>query len=86
MERLHDFVKQLCAEGRLWSIDMFSAYSHAEVNVRFRTLLGFSFAGVDDVYNCLLFGLRTSAFAFAKLTAVTAEELRRSGLVIELIV
>ena len=53
---------------------------------RFRTLLGFTFEGVDYVYNCLPFGLRTSAFAFAKLTAVTAEELRRSGLVTALIV
>ena len=86
MERLHDFVKQLCAGDRLWSIDLLSAYSHAEVNERFRTLLGFSFEGVDYVYNCLPFGLRTSAFAFAKLTAVTAEELRRSGLVTALIV
>ena len=31
------------------------------------------------MYNCLPFGLRTSAFAFAKLTAVTAEALRRSA-------
>ena len=86
MERLRDFVKQLCADDTLWSIDLLSAYSHAEVNERFRTLIGFNFEGTDYVYNCLPFGLRTSAYAFAKLTAVTAEALRRSGLVTALIV
>ena len=79
MERLRDFVKQLCADDTLWSIDLLSAYSHAEVNERFRTLIGFNFEGTDCVYNCLPFGLRTSAYAFAKLTAVTAEVLRRAG-------
>ena len=54
-------------------------YGHVEVNKRFQTLLGFRFEVVDYVCNCLLFGTRTSAYAFAKLTAVTAEEPRRSG-------
>ena len=86
MERLQDFVKQLRSDDTLWSIDLASAYHHVEVNERFRTLIGFSFEGVDYVYNCLPFGLRTSAYAFARLTAVTAEVLRISGLVSALIV
>ena len=85
MERLRDFVKQLCTGDTIWSIGLLSAYSHAEVNERFRTLIGFNSEGVDYVYNCLPFGLRTSAYASAKLTAVTAEVLRRSGLVTVLI-
>ena len=78
MERLRDFVKKLCTDDTLWSIDLLSAYSHAEVNERFRTLIGFNSEGVDYVYNCLPFGLRTSAYAFAKLTAVTARSLSRA--------
>ena len=70
----------------LWSIGLLSAYSHAEVNERFRILIGFNFEGVNYVYNCLPFGLRTSAYAFAKPTAVTAEVLQRSELVTALIV
>ena len=81
MKRLRDFVKPLCTDETLWSIGLLCAYSHAEVNKRFRTLTGFNFESADYVYNCLSFGLRTSAYAFAKLTAVTAGVLRRSGLV-----
>ena len=43
-------------------------------------MIGVNFEGLDYVYNCLPFGLRTSAYALAKLTAVTAEVLRISGL------
>ena len=86
MERLADFVKQLGRDDLLWSIDLQNTYGHVEVNERFRTLLGFRFEGVDYIYNCLPFGLRTSAYAFAKLTAVTAEELRWRGLMSALIV
>ena len=86
MERLQDFVKQLRSDDTLWSIDLASAYHHVEVNERFRTLIGFSFEGVDYVYNRLPFGLRTSAYAFARLTAVTAGVLWISGLVSALIV
>ena len=80
MERLRDFVKQL------WSIYLLSAYSHAEVSERFRAMTGSNVEGVFYVYNCLPFGLRTSAYASAKLTAVTAEVVRRSELVTALIV
>ena len=38
------------------------------------------------MYNCLPFVLHTSAYAFAKLTAVTAEVPRISGLVSALVV
>ena len=56
MERLQDFVKQLCADGTLWSIDLASAYHHVEVNERFRILIGSSFEGVDYVHNYPPFG------------------------------
>ena len=80
IERLREFVKRFCTNGSLWSIYRLSAYSHAEVNERFRTLIGFNFGGVDYVYNCVPFGLLTSAYAPAKLTAVATEVLRRSEL------
>ena len=86
MEHLRDFVKRLCADGTPWPIGLLSAYSHAEVNERFRTLIDFNFEGADYVYNCLPLGLCTSAYAFATLTAVAAEVLRRSELVAALIV
>jgi hypothetical protein len=85
MERLKDFVKELSERDLLFSVDIQSAYHHVEVMPRFRTLLGFTFDGVDYVYNCLPFGLSTSAFVFCKFTAITARALRRSGLVTALI-
>jgi hypothetical protein len=86
MERLSDFVKELSELDRLFSIDIQSAYHHVEIMPRFRTLLGFTFEGVDYVYNCLPFGLATSAYVFCKFTAVTARALRLSELVTALIV
>ena len=81
-----DFARQFCTGDQLGSIDLLGAYSHAEVNGRFRKLIFFNFEDVDYVCNCLPFGLRNSAYAFAKLTAVTAEVLRRSELVTALVV
>ena len=49
MERLKDFVKQLRPRDRLFAIDISSAYHHVVIAPRFRTLLGFTFEGVDYV-------------------------------------
>ena len=49
MERLKDFVKQLRPRDRLFAIDISSAYHHVMIAPRFRTLLGFTFEGVDYV-------------------------------------
>ena len=86
MERLSDFVKELDELDRLFSIDIQSAYHHVEIMPRFRTLLGFTFDNVDYVYNCLPFGLSTSAYVFCRFTSVTARALRLSELVTALIV
>jgi hypothetical protein len=86
MEHLSDFVKELDELDRLFSIDIQSAYHHVEIMPRFRTLLGFTFDGIDYVYNCLPFGLCTPAYVFCRFTAVTARALRLSKLVTALIV
>ena len=85
MERLKDFVKQLRTHDRLFAIDISSAYHHVMIAPRFQTLLGFTFEGVDYVYDTLCFGLSFSAYVFCRKTAVTANALRTSGLVTALI-
>ena len=85
MERLKDFVKQLRPRDRLFAIDISSAYHHVMIAPRFRTLLGFTFEGVDYVYDTLCFGLSFSAYVFCRIAAVTADALRTSGLVTALI-
>ena len=85
MERLSDFVKQLRLRDRLFAIDISSAYHHVMIAPRFRTLLGFTFEGVDYVYDTLCFGLSFSAYVFCRMAAVTANALRTSGLVTALI-
>ena len=85
LEQLAAFVKQLQHGDRLFVADITSAYHHVEVAARFRTLLGFTFDGVDYVYNCLPFGLSVSAYVFCEFAAVTARALRRSGLTTVLI-
>ena len=80
MERLKDFVKQLRTHDRLFAIDISSAYHHVMIAPRFQTLLGFTFEGVDYVYDTLCFGLSFSAYVFCRKTAVTANALRTSGL------
>ena len=85
MERLKDFAKQLCHLDRLFAIDIASAYHHVMIAPRFRTLLGFTFEGVDYVYDTLPFGLSFSAYVFCTLSGVTAAYIRASGLTTALI-
>ena len=80
LEQLPEFVKQLQRDDRLFVADITSAYHHVEIAKRFRTLLGFTFDGIDYVYNCLPFGLSVSAYVFCEFSAVTARALRSSGL------
>ena len=80
-EQLPAFVKQLRRGGRLFVADITSAYyHHVEIAPRFRTLLGFTFDGIDYVYNCPPFGLSVSAYVFCEFAAVAARAPRRSGL------
>ena len=85
MEHLTDFVKQLRQRDRLFAIDISSAYHHVMIAPWFQTLLGFTFEGVDYVYDTLCFGLSFSAYVFCRIAAVTADALRTSGLVTALI-
>ena len=47
--------------------------------------MGFTFDGIDYVYNCLPFGLSVSAYVFCEFLAVTARALHGSGLIKALI-
>jgi len=86
LEKLPDYLKQLCQGDKQIVIDITSAYHHVEIAARFRTLLGFWFEGQFYVYNCLPFGLAISAYVFCMFTAITAESLRKSNLTAALMV
>ncbi len=72
LEQLPGLVKQLQRNDRLFAADITSAYHHVEIAARFRTLFGFTFDGIDYVYNWLPFGLSASAYVFCEFSAVTA--------------
>ena len=85
LEQLRDFVKCLSKGDLLIKADLKSAYHHVEVALRFRTLLGFTFDGIDYVWAVLPFGLSVAGYTFCRVAAVPATVIRRSGLVDALI-
>ena len=81
MDNLRGCAKQTGRLDRLFTIDIAPAYHHIEIAACHSTMPGFHNGAVDYVYNCLPFGLGTSACVFCGFSAVTAEPLWCSGLV-----
>ena len=81
LDAFADFMKRIRRGDYLWSIDMKSAYFHVLVHLDFVELLGFCWRGRYYVFAVLPFGLKTSAWAFCKVSAVPARIIRERNLV-----
>ena len=77
LDGLGAFAPFLDPEDLLVTIDLSSAYYHVKIAPEDQKYMGFTYAGRFFVWTCLPFGLRTSPWAFTKLTRFCERHIRR---------
>ena len=76
LDGLGSFAPFIEEDDLLITIDLSSAYYHCPIAVEDQKFLGFQWRGRFFVWTCLPFGLRSSPWAFTRLTRFCEQHIR----------